>query len=41
MKRRDLLQSAALLAAVPGLARADAPFPIKMVKILLPPRTQE
>ena len=36
MKRRDLLQSAALLAAVPGLARADAPFPSKPMRYIVP-----
>ena len=36
MKRRDLLQSAALLAAVPGLARADAPFPNKPLRYIVP-----
>jgi len=36
MKRRDLLQSAALLAAVPGLARADAPFPSKPLRYIVP-----
>ena len=36
MKRRDLLQSAALLAAVPGLARADAPFPGKPLRYIVP-----
>jgi tripartite-type tricarboxylate transporter receptor subunit TctC len=36
MKRRDLLQSAALLAAVPGLACADAPFPSKPMRYIVP-----
>jgi len=36
MKRRDLLQSAALLAAVPGLASADAPFPSKPLRYIVP-----
>jgi tripartite-type tricarboxylate transporter receptor subunit TctC len=36
MKRRDLLQSAALLAAVPGLVRADAPFPSKPLRYIVP-----
>jgi tripartite-type tricarboxylate transporter receptor subunit TctC len=36
MRRRDLLQSAALLAAVPGLARADAPFPNKPLRYIVP-----
>ena len=36
MKRRDLLQSAALLATVPGLARADAPFPNKPLRYIVP-----
>ena len=36
MKRRDLLQSAALLATVPGLARADAPFPSKPMRYIVP-----
>ena len=36
MKRRDLLQSAALLAALPGLARADAPFPNKPLRYIVP-----
>ena len=36
MKRRDLLQSAALLATVPGLARADAPFPSKPLRYIVP-----
>jgi len=36
MKRRELLQSAALLSVASGLARADAPFPSKPLRYIVP-----
>jgi len=36
MKRRELLQSVALLSVASGLARADAPFPSKPLRYIVP-----
>jgi len=36
MKRRELLQSVALLSLASGLARADAPFPSKPLRYIVP-----